>query len=182
MEMVLRYLYMPLTKTEQEGQEGSFLNCCGSDGEVGLGHLSPFQVMHLNAVTVDSRLDNLQLQLPTYPIAEQFPVLNVTWYYNTNGDVVQEEETPCTCYERRSPPCAMTEKQLREFNIRGRCRLARYCGSQCPRKDWCTHKKHCEEKLRPFQHELEPEARGAEQQRSARALGFRSPRDAADAG
>lgn len=47
--------------------------------------------------------------------------------------------------------------QLREFNICGRCQAARYCGSQCQQKDWPAHKKHCREKKRPFQHELEPE-------------------------
>lgn len=29
MEMVLRYLHTPLTKTEEGDQEGSFMNCCG---------------------------------------------------------------------------------------------------------------------------------------------------------
>lgn len=29
MEMVLRYLHMPLTKTEEGGREGSFMSCCG---------------------------------------------------------------------------------------------------------------------------------------------------------
>lgn len=57
----------------------------------------------------------------------------------------------------RLPSVTCVSFQLREFNICGRCQVARYCGSQCQQKDWPAHKKHCREKKRPFQHELEPE-------------------------
>lgn len=54
-------------------------------------------------------------------------------------------------------PGSSVSFQLREFNICGRCQVARYCGSQCQQKDWPAHKKHCREKRRPSPHELEPE-------------------------
>lgn len=51
----------------------------------------------------------------------------------------------------------LVSPQLREFNICGRCQVARYCGSQCQQRDWPAHKKQCRERKRVLALESEPE-------------------------
>ncbi|KAK3854291.1 hypothetical protein Pcinc_039220, partial [Petrolisthes cinctipes] len=122
-----------------------------------------WRVVHINQVTVDNRLENLTLVptqttpllLPADPVEEQYGDFVVTRYFNSNGEVVEEEDD--CYYECRYAPCTNMEKELREFSICGRCQEARYCGTYCQQKDWPVHKKLCREKRRPCLTERPPE-------------------------
>ncbi|MGH0182819.1 UNVERIFIED_CONTAM: hypothetical protein FKN15_010083 [Acipenser sinensis] len=80
------------------------------------GGIAPsFQVVHMNSVTVDNRLDNLRLQVPADPLEEQYLELSRTRYYNANGEVIEEEECACSYYECHYPPCNMIENRYVQF-------------------------------------------------------------------
>uniref|UniRef100_A0A0K2USJ1 Zinc finger MYND domaincontaining protein 19like [Saccoglossus kowalevskii] n=1 Tax=Lepeophtheirus salmonis TaxID=72036 RepID=A0A0K2USJ1_LEPSM len=92
-------------------------------------------------------------QLPPEPMDDHFMTgepNNVLRYYNSNGEIVEEDDDSFSYYECRHPPCTRIEQELREFSICGRCQEARYCGINCQQRDWLVHKKFCREKRRAF--------------------------------
>ena len=46
-------------------------------------------------------------------------------YYDSDGQLVEEEDDCHTYYECRHAPCVSLERGLREFSICGRCQIAR---------------------------------------------------------
>lgn len=91
-------------------------------------------------------------QLPPEPLDEQYSggETMIMRYYNSYGEIVEEEDDSLCYYECRYPPCTRIERELREFSICGRCQEARYCGLTCQQRDWPSHKKHCRERRRPL--------------------------------
>jgi len=88
-------------------------------------------------------------QLPPEP-HDEYTETTVMRYYNSYGEIVEEEDDSLCYYECRFPPCTRIERELREFSICGRCQEARYCGLTCQQRDWPSHKKHCRERRRPL--------------------------------
>lgn len=134
-----------------------------------------WKVVHKNNVTVDNRMDNLdlvpekcsykQLKEPSnkvnreqslYWIAvqhllidsihEHFPEPPRNRLLNHNGDLIDDEVPGCVYYECHYPPCTNLEKHVREFSICGQCQAVRYCGTYCQQKDWPVHKQFCRER------------------------------------
>lgn len=89
-------------------------------------------------------------QLPQESLEECFTETTIMRYYNSNGEVIEDEDDSFSYYECRNPPCTRIEKELREFSICGRCQEARYCGTSCQQKDWPSHKRVCREKRRAY--------------------------------
>lgn len=89
-------------------------------------------------------------QLPPEPLDDYNGETTVMRYYNSYGEIVEEEDDSLCYYECRYPPCTRIERELREFSICGRCQEARYCGLTCQQRDWPSHKKLCRERRRPM--------------------------------
>ena len=62
-------------------------------------------------------------QLPPEPLEEYSAETTVMRYYNSFGEIVQEEDDSLCYYECRYPPCTKIERELREFSICGRCQV-----------------------------------------------------------
>ncbi|XP_041370719.1 zinc finger MYND domain-containing protein 19-like [Gigantopelta aegis] len=150
------------------------------------GGIAPgWKVVHRNGVTVDNRMENLNLvphkcsvayldepsrknreqslywitvqQLQGDPLEEHFPEPICNRYYNSNGEIVETEEDSCVFYECHYPPCTNMEKEMREFSICGRCQEVRYCGTYCQQRDWPVHKRSCRERRHLFVSERPPD-------------------------
>lgn len=89
-------------------------------------------------------------QLPQEPFDDHVSETTIMRYYNSNGEVIEDEDDSFSYYECRNPPCTRIEKELREFSICGRCQEARYCGTSCQQKDWPSHKRVCRERRRAY--------------------------------
>ena len=64
-------------------------------------------------------------QIPPEPLDEYSAAAETTVmrYYNSYGEIVQEEDDILCYYECRHPPCTKIERELREFSICGRCQV-----------------------------------------------------------
>lgn len=62
-------------------------------------------------------------QLPPEPLEDHHAETTVMRYYNSNGEIVEEEDDSLCYYECRHPPCTRIERELREFSICGRCQV-----------------------------------------------------------
>lgn len=128
-----------------------------------------YRVTHKNGITVDNRLDNLELsndihhpkistschgnanlyytaicQLPDDLVHEQSLDRGAqARAYDANGVASGLECERETLYECRYPPCSNIEQLSGQFAVCGRCRSSRYCGNICQQKDWSSHRKHC---------------------------------------
>lgn len=61
-------------------------------------------------------------QLPPEPL-DEYGETTVMRYYNSYGEIVEEEDDSLCYYECRYPPCTRIERELREFSICGRCQV-----------------------------------------------------------
>ncbi len=62
-------------------------------------------------------------QLPPEPSDEYGGETTLMRYYNSYGEIVEEEDDSLCYYECRYPPCTRIERELREFSICGRCQV-----------------------------------------------------------